>query len=242
MPVQTLTCPQCDAPLDPPSGRTQFFCQFCGATVVIPRSLQSNVDEPPREDMKEPLRPAPDLSKFTIDKHGDELVISWSWRTWLLLFLIPFAVFWNAITWTIAGAFLVGGMMNDVPWYFGFAGLIAVPHICIGLGLIYFIAATFFNRTTVRVSQYDLSITHGPVPWKSPAPINVDEIEQLYVKEKISRGKNGSSASYQLHALLKNGSSHKLLNWATDPSIPQAVERMIEVHLDIRDQPVKGEH
>lgn len=234
MVAQSLTCPECNAPLEPPPDRTQFFCRFCGSTVVIPSEFQSTHSN--GDSQSDVLRPAPDLSKFTIEKFGDELTISWSWRTWMLLFLIPFALFWNGIVIGMGvGIFAMGNWLFMLGYFF-------IPHVWIGAFLVYLIASMLFNRTVVSVNRDRLQLRHGPVPWKNPKPIDVADLQQLYVKEKISHGKNGSSASYELHALLKDGSSQTLCKSQSDDNIPIALERMIEVHLGIRDQPVQGEH
>ena len=243
MVAQTLTCPECNAPLEPPPNRTQFFCSFCGSTVVIPPEYQQTKDA--IETQAEPLRAAPDLSKFEIQKHGDQLTISWSWRSWLLLFLIPFALFWNGIAWTVGGAFFlagIGALGNGGGGIGLFGAVFAIPHLSIGLFLIYLILAMIFNRTTISVDRDELKIHHGPLPWRTPKPIPCDAIEQLYVKQKVSHNNNGTSVSYQLHALMTDGKSQKLLDNNQDENTPLAVERMIEVHLGIDDQRVAGDH
>lgn len=235
MPAKSLTCPGCKAPLEPPPGRTQFFCQFCGSTVVIPAEYQTPGPSRSDDDDDEVLAPAPDLSKFQIDKFGDELTISWSWRTWVVLFLVPFACFWNAIVIGMGvGVFSMGEWWMRVGYFF-------IPHVWIGIFLVYLIVSMLLNRTTMRVTRDTLSVKHGPVPWRAPKPIFVDDLQQLYVKQKISHGKNGSSTTYSLEALLNDGSSKTLLKHQQDQNIPTAVERMIEVHLGIKDQAVKGE-
>lgn len=244
MVAKTLTCPKCNAPLVPPPGRTPFFCSFCGSTIVVPRESLQEADETPAEDQRP--RPTPDLSKFTIDKQGDVLTISWKWRTWLVLFLIPFAIFWNGVAWTVGGAFFllgIGAFGDGGKDAFGlFGALFAVPHLCIGIFLIYLIFALLFNRTEIRVDRDTLVVRHGPLPWKTPKPIRTTEIEQLYVKEKVNHSDTGSSTNYQLHVLLKEGKSVKLLGNDLNENTPRAVERMIEVHLGIKDRAVKGDH
>lgn len=238
MVAQTLDCPECNAPLEPPPGRTQFFCSFCGSTIVIPTEYQTRAEtrpsEPPEDD--DVLHPAPDLSKFDIDKRGDELTISFAWRSWSLLFLIPFAVFWNGVVIGMGvGVFSMDHWMFKVGYFF-------VPHVWIGAFLIYLIAAMFLNRTTIHVNRDWLRIVHGPLPWRTPKPVDVHELAQLYVKHSVSHSENGSSTTYQLTALMNDGSSTKLFKGHQDENTPIALERMIEVHLGIKDQAVKGEY
>lgn len=236
MPAKTLVCPECNAPLAPPPGRTQFFCSFCGSTIVIPPEYQQLEERSSADVEDDELRPTPDLTKFEIDKFGDELTVSWSWRSWILAFLIPFALFWNAIVIGMGvGMFASGSILMMIGYFF-------IPHVWVGIGLAYVILALLFNRTTIYVNRDSLSVRHGPLPWKTPKPISVQDLQQLYVKQKISHGKNGSSASYTLEAMLKDGRSQTLISQNQDENTPIALERMIEVHLGIRDQRVKGEH
>ena len=228
MAVETLECPNCAAPLDD-DGRTQFFCQFCAATVVVPESLRR--DASPVEDA--PLEPAPNLSRFDIEKEGDRLRIQWRWRNWMAFVLVPFGLLFAgfAVFWTVAATALAGPF-----------GLLGLPFVGVGAFLLYFAAAMVVNRTTVLVEDGRIAVTHGPLPWRSPHPIEADDVRQLYVEERVHHGKNGSrSHTYEVQVLLAGGGKAKLVTEYAAADA-RAIERMIEVHLGIEDRAVRGEH
>lgn len=244
MAVETLTCPECNAPLERPAGRAEFACMFCGSTVVA-RSLAA-VDSPKAAKSGENvLRPKVDLSAFEIATRGEVLTITFVWRSLGLLFLIPFTVFWNGVIGVGATTFFSEVVFGHHPGD-GVARIIGpifmIPFILVGVSLIYFCVATIFNRTVIRVDRNWLKVVHGPIPWKSPSPIRVESIEQVYVKQHLSNSDSGPSQSYQLMVLCKNGSTVGLLKPTHEEGIPKAFERLIEDHLGITDQAVQGEH
>jgi hypothetical protein len=229
-----LKCPCCDAPLTPPEGRGNFYCQFCGTPVVIPGPDQSAAPSGPK-----PAVAIPDT--LHVEELGGELRITHKWFTWGVLFLIPFCIAWNA--------FLVG-------WYSMAMGdrgpgggmqiimlLFPIAHVAVGLGLLYFCLLLLFNRTVVRVSYGELQLTHGPLPVPGNQRVPVDEIAQLYVAHERTEGSNrDASHKYPLIARLKSGRDLKLLPRNTDLPVARALEQLVEEHLGIRDESVAGEH
>ena len=240
--MEALTCPQCSAAVDPPADRTQFFCRYCGATVVVPERLretpeQSTDPEQPSVPgqpsvLERPLEKPVDLSKFTVDKSGDYLMVMWRWRGVAGCFLVGFAAFWNTflVVWT-AGAASASVLF----------ALFSVPFWIVGLGMAYLALAMLVNRTEIVVDD-QIRIWHGPLPWKNPAPVPVDRLTQLFVFQRITQGKYGPNYSYELQALQQDGPVLTLLKGESTPDVPRAIERLIEVHLGIDDQRVQDEH
>ncbi len=229
MSVKRLMCPGCSAPLTPPEGRSQFFCQFCGATVIVPQEFPPSVTEPKDET----LHPLPSLDRIAIKREGDRLTLRWQWRTWIAFVLIPFALFWNGLLLIMT----IGIVSTFDLWPLLFLSLF----YGVGLFLLYFCAALLVNGTTITVERGVIAVTHGPLPWKTPATVPVDDIEQFYVKEKIQRGKDNTSVQYSLELIRKSGVNVTLLSGEYDADIPRTIERLLETHLNIADRPVKGE-
>lgn len=233
-----LKCPCCDAPLTPPEGRGQFYCQFCGTPVAIPARQPDSPEDAPFSGPK-PAVPVPD--QLCVEERGGELRITWRWFTWGVLFLIPFCIAWNA--------FLVG-------WYSMAAGghgapggmqiimlLFPIGHVAVGLGLLYVCLLLILNRTVIRVSYGELELRHGPLPVPGNRRVPADEIAQLYVGHERQPRRNGdSSHAYPLIARLKSGQQLKLLPRNTQLDIARALEQLVEEHLGIRDEPVAGEY
>ena len=227
-----LTCPQCSASLEVPEERTQFFCKYCGATVVVPESMRSA----PRSDDAEPerLRRPLDLSRFTIDKQGDTLAVSWNWSRAGGVFLLLFSLFWCGF---ISVFFLAP--TGDGEWIFK---LFALPFLAIGIGMMYAAAGLLVNRTEILVHDGVLEIWHGPLPWKKPPAVETKNVSQLFVFERVKQGKYGPSYTYELQALQADGPVLVLLSGEQTPDTCRAVERLLETHLGIEDRRVEDEH
>ena len=149
---------------------------------------------------------------------------------WFLLF---FTIFWNGfmIVWhTIA---LSQGM-----WFMSLFGII---HTAVGIGLAYTVVAMFINSTAIRCQSGTIQIQHGPLPWKGNKTLNTADLQQLYVTKKVSHGKNGTSVTYNLEAVLKDNQRETLPKSLTDPDQALFIEQEIEQLLKIHDRPVAGE-
>ncbi len=176
--------------------------------------------------------------KLTFDEQGSELTVSFRWMGIQAFFLIPFCLFWNGIL-----IFMYTMMFSSGAPLFAF--LFPLIHLSVGVGLTYYTVCLFFNKTYITANRNELSVRHTPLPWVGAKTLNVSEIDQLFVKEKISRGKNGTSVTYDLLAKLKNGKKNvKILSGSTlgDADDVQAMENRIETFLGIRDRAVSGEY
>ena len=144
-----------------------------------------------------------------------------------------FCVFWNGflIVWhTIA--------LSTGAWFMSAFGLI---HTAVGIGLLYFVIATFCNTTEIRAGSGRLSIRHRPIPWRGNQDIPTPGLKQLFCREKVSRGKNGTSTSYELEAVLDGNTRKTLLKGLNDPNQALYIEQQLEKFLRITDQRVHGE-
>ncbi|MDQ8179778.1 hypothetical protein [Pelagicoccus sp. SDUM812005] len=179
-----------------------------------------------------PLSPLPDNIELVTEY--DAIVIRRSWKSALAYFLIVFALFWNTfmVVW-------MGIAISQGAWSMAAFGSI---HAGVGLGIIYFTIALFLNKTDIRIDTYNLSVKHYPLPWFGQVTFPVESIQQVYCKEKITRGKNGTHVSYELHCLDRNNRSKKLLSGLNQSEQAQFIEREIEKTLGLKDRPVSGEY
>ncbi len=169
------------------------------------------------------------------DKYG--LSIRFSWFTPKAFFLMFFCFVWDSFLFFWYSS-LVG---TGTPWLFYIFPLI---HVALGLYLTYYTACLFFNKTYIDVDDQHLWIHHTPIPWwRGNADLPVDEIAQIFVKEKRENDNQSSEYSYSLFAKLKNGSTKKILDIGiTDSQKALELEEVIENYLGIQDMPVKGEY
>ncbi len=168
-----------------------------------------------------------------IDQGGSRMIVR-RWRSLKYWFFAVFSVFWMGFLVMWYGMALLSG----APLVFLLFPLI---HLAVGVGLVYVTAAGFLNRTHLRVADGVLTVTHGPVPWPGNRSIPLAELEQLYTEEKVARGKNGVTVTYDLKGVLRNGRRVSIFSGADDRDVALYAERQLETWLGIQDRPVRGE-
>ncbi len=181
-------------------------------------------------------------NKFQIDESREELSITYRWFSFVHIFLAFFCLIWDGflVVWySIAFA-----SFNDSGGASLIMILFPVLHLAAGVGLTYYTICGFFNRTYLRVDRQRLSISFKPLPWKGQIEFPSREIKQLFVKEKVSRGKNGNSYTYNLCMLSSSGKEKVLLSGDLLGGASQArfLEQKIEHFLGIQDFAVPGEY
>lgn len=176
--------------------------------------------------------------KLHIYEAPDAFEITLKWYSPIAWFLLFFSAVWCGFLFVFYGMLASSG---GTPL---FAYLFPLLHVAAGIGISYYTACLFFNKTFVDVVDDHLMVHHDPIPWwKGNVSIPITLIDQLYVKESINRGKNGTSTTYSLRAKLKNGQDKDLLNVGTITSEQlQKIETRLEDFLGIQDTPVKGEY
>jgi len=227
-----LCCKNCGASLKPENISTALAiarCPHCDAVFAISApSADGRVDS----GRAAPRLPVPMPRRFEMLDLGNSLEIKRSWFTPALFFLIFFCVFWNGFMVVWHGIALSTGA-----WFMSCFGLI---HTAVGIGLAYGTVAGFVNQTVVRVGQGLLEVRHGPLPWLGNKSFPVHAVKQLYCKEHVHHGKNGSSTNYSVEIRLDNGQETLIQSL---PECEQAlyIEQELERFLKIEDQPVRGE-
>lgn len=222
-----MKCRNCGADLSPEDISPQLAaarCRHCHTLFAIPAAGGRRIE-----------RPQVSLPKgFTIDETMDTLDITRRWRSPVVWFILFFAVLWNGfmVVWN-------GIAFTQGAWPMAVFGLL---HTGVGLFLIYTVIAMFVNSTVVRSAPGLLAVKSGPLPWKGDKTMDPRLVEQLFCREKISRGKNGTTTTYQLEAVLEGNRRETLVKDLSDPDHALYIEQQLERHLRLPDVPVAGEH
>jgi hypothetical protein len=223
--LKELECKSCGAPLgaDAISEKLALVkCNHCGCVFALETA-------PAAEDVEPPRREVPLPKGMEMQDLGMELRIVRSWKSWIVLPMIPFAAFWWGFL------FIWYSVTSDAPLIFRIFPLI---HVGAGVVLVYFILAMLLNRTTVRVTDDWVEVAHRPLPWPGSACLPADEIDQIYCCRKISRDEDSSRETYQVVVLGRSGQRKMLLSGLPDAEQGIFVEQQIEGFLGIRDQRV----
>ena len=229
-------CSNCNAPLTVPPGRGQFYCQYCGASLAIPKSQDAKQAD---EEEPKPLVAIPE--KLRVEGLGHELRISWSWFRWPIVMLVPFCIAWNSF---LVGWYSIAFSDDGPPGGFKLIFLIfPIGHVAVGLGLLYACLVGIFNRTTIEVTRNEIRVHHGPIPAGRSRTIPASNISQLFIKREFNAEAPSSPYGlFPLVAKLESGHEVKLLPRNTELDLARAIEQLVESHLNIEDQPVHGEH
>jgi hypothetical protein len=229
---QLLSCPKCNHLIggnEVNIEKTIAHCTHCGHIFGFAHDSKSGRLKPERlipegiEVLR--LRSELDVSldwKKTTSKGGRKFftLFTFAWNTMLLPFL------------------LVGLLMGN--W--GILLFLSL-HLLVGMGLLWYIAAIYFNRSTLTISDRKLRVQSGPVrlPVFKNREISTDQIDQFYVSRYTASTTNGvPNYAYALYVILKSGERISLLrgmNWETQ----QYLEQEIEAYLGIMNKTVENE-
>ncbi len=195
--------------------------------------------EPARIDDKRHMN-VPMPAGITIEQQGRQLRITRKWYNYSYIFLAFFCIFWDSFLILWYSMALIAFLKN--PGSSVIMCLSPIIHVVMGVVLTYSTVAGFLNKTFLEVNDYELSISHAPLPWIGTYKINSAQLEQLYCQEHIRRGKHGIKRTYSVNAILK-GDNRKvtLLTGFSQPEQVLFIEQEVETHLDITDRHVPGE-
>jgi predicted RNA-binding Zn-ribbon protein involved in translation (DUF1610 family) len=227
----TLSCPSCGGKMRVAPHARSTICEYCGNEHVLRSELapgSKTVYEIP-ERPPVPLPESVTLKKF---KQGVRLVRRWfSWK------FIPLAFF--AIAWDAFLIFWYGmAFSTNAPWIFK---VFPIAHLAVGVGLTYYTLAGFFNVSVIEITPQEFAVYHDPMPWPGEIKMPTGELTQLYCKEKVQHGENGSTTTYELCAILSNKKALTLLKGLDSSDVALYMEQQVERLLKISDQPVGGE-
>lgn len=171
--------------------------------------------------------------KIELNEYPDYLHITRKWFGMQVVFMTVFALFWNV--------FLVrfyAGMDEEATD--AFTSLFPLIHVAVGIGVSYYAIVGWFNKSNIFVSRDAIEINHKPLPWFGHKKLKSSDLKQLYTKEKVSSSRNGTTVTYELHAVLNNGTNTKLLSGLENSEQGLYIEQEIEKYLNIKNTPIKG--
>lgn len=214
-------------------------CSRCNAVFRLDQQL------PPAKPVKQDRPAAPLPKKFLVEDLGTELVISWHWFSPAIFFLLFFCIFWDGflVVWysIVFGVGFFGKQGGPGGAGMLFMALFPLLHVAVGVGLTYFVLASFVNRTTVRVSQGELTVRHGPVPFPGNRSLFTADLKQFYCTEKVTNRRNSCSVTYELNAVQADGTKVQLLGGLDELEQALYLEQRLEQFLGIENEKVPGE-
>lgn len=190
---------------------------------------------------RSPAPPVPMPESFTVDRDAETLTITRRWYQAVQIFVVAFAVIWNAVVWLIAFS-----SAGDP-----FVLVFLVPFFAAGAGVGYIALAGIVNRTTVQIADGTLCVSHAPLPWPGALCIPASAVTQLYTRESstTTRSRRGSHPSrtrttYSYDVMVCHGTDHReqrLVAHLQHPNQALFIEYTVERYLGIIDRPIRGE-
>jgi hypothetical protein len=225
-------CPSCGTlfmPGDIHVDRGLAACRACNTVTSMDQLGPPVTGTPAAPGPARRRRAFPRPRHFSVRDDGGSLRIRfwWIWRSFLNGAFI--CLVWNG--------FLVGWYWSalrtpetPIMW---FAVLWCIPHVVVGLLLIYATLAGLLNRTVIKVTSAFLTVWHGPLPWFGNRRMRIDDLERLYCEEETDPEQRKRSNVYGVHALTKGASKVDLitgLDSAQALFIKHELERWLHTH------------
>lgn len=122
-----------------------------------------------------------------------------------------------------------------------FQHMLTTEHLAI-LGAVagvvaYFCLARIVNRTYVEISDQQVRVAHGPLPWRLGITLSTRDVSTLDVGRATHYLRGiGKVTRHSLHAILNNGGHATLLAEMYQRDRVLAVKHAIEEHLDLPDR------
>ncbi len=185
-------------------------------------------------DKEEKLLPIPE--NMQVEEFKNSLTITYKWSKIMGYALLGFSLFWNGF---IYFGFISEILEDDIPIFFA---LFMIPFVAAGIFMAYFGVANILNSTIISVGFDNVTVKHTPIAWFGNKNIFKHDIKQLYVKQHISKGKNGTTISYTVNLIDKNNKDIKLIENLHTAEEGRFIEQKIEKFLKIQSKPVSGEY
>lgn len=234
-----LFCPKCGKPV--PADHVELStmvakCPACHTVFRFAHALEADVPDAIAPAGAVPFdgTAVPRPSTIQVQDDGTNLRLTYRWFRPVIILLAILCLFWIVP----ALIFFAGASMSRAPCFLlSMSGL----HVASGLALAYYTLTQFVNSTTVDVTAGRLRIQHGPLPLLGPQDVDVRQLEQLYCKEVVHRGRGAPAVRYTLFARTRSGRSIKLVQRLPDAEEALFLEQQIERRLGIQDRTVRGE-
>ena len=167
-----------------------------------------------------------------INEKPDGLHIEYSWfkiKYLLLIFVFPMCSV------VVLESEYIQGSLQQLT-------LPVITILIINLGVIYYCLTRLLNTTNISVNKGRIQIEHKPLPLSKNISIKREDVTQLFVtKHRRGHRYYVYSSTYQLNAILTDGSVITLISGLYYPEQGSFIEKKIEQFLGITDISIDGE-
>ncbi len=150
-------------------------------------------------------------------------------------FMLLFTFLWNIILLPFVLSIVLSGSWGLL--------LFISLHLAVGLGLIWYLAAMYLNKTSISLNKQIMRVRTMPVPLPlhKAKEIELGQIDQMYVSRYTESTSNGvPNYAFALYALMKDGEKVSLLR-GMNKETQQYIEQEIEGYLGIPNKRISEE-
>jgi hypothetical protein len=150
-------------------------------------------------------------------------------------FLLAFTFLWNLILLPFVLTIVLSGNWSIL--------LFISLHLAVGLGLLWYMAAIYLNRTSINLSRNHMRIRTVPIriPFSKSGDYELSDIKQFYVSKYTASTSNGvPNYAYALYAIMNNGDKVSMLR-GMNRETQHYIEKELETFLGITNIKVSGE-
>jgi hypothetical protein len=223
----TVRCPECAKPIPRHALETALGVAQCPACEAV-------FDYAP-----EPAALVPRPRGLVERETASDLVLTYRWFRPQHVVLAIFATFWNGflLVWYSLALSNLGGLgLMDLVMI-----LFPILHVAVGVAVAYAALAGFVNRTEVRVTKASVHATHGPLPWRRPPPLPVDQVTRLFVAEHPRTHEDEGTPTWDLKAELTSGEEQIVCEGIDDLARGRYLAQRVGTWLGLHAKAVSGE-
>ena len=151
------------------------------------------------------------------------------------LFMMAFTFLWNLILLPFVLTVILTGNWGIL--------LFMSLHLAVGLGLIWYMAAIYLNKTSINLSRHKMKIRTLPLrlPFSKSGEYEISDIRQFFVSKYTASTSNGvPNYAYALYAIMANGDKISMLR-GMNRETQHYIEQELENYLGIANQKVNDE-
>lgn len=216
-------CPSCGRLVSPDDGGVCRACRSAGVDPSRPAA------------QRRPRRKVPRPRHFSVrdDENSLRIRYCWVWRK----FTGPasMCLAWNTfvVTW-----YWLALRAEERSWTW-VAGIFGLPHLAVGLLVVYATLAGLLNRTVIRVTRESVRVWNGPLPWCRNRTLPADQLEGLSCEKGRDAEDDRERSDYVVNARLKGGSQVELVSELYDPAQARFLRQELERWLKIGEREIR---
>ena len=213
-------CPACGAEVPLLRGKRQTTCPYCGTEQILAPSL-------PLSERPTAQAPQPEEIKVGRDEAG-QVQFSYRWfNPYVFIAIVGAAGFIGFLMTRLSGS------SRPEPVSLLIMTLAMLCAVIMG------IMVARMSVTTFTLSKQRLKVKTEPIPWPAEITLEVAQIRQFYCRKKfptVQNGRRTSSPTFDLVAIMKDGSETPLLKQLLKPDVPVYLEQKLEHLLRIENE------